>query len=812
MSTKVTLTDERSIPRVIQAMTLEEKARLVAGAMAFETCPVERLGIPAFVPADGHNGINLMQLLGNIVPRVLEKQGRSMDSLRELFRALWNLGVTDIGNLFAGKLDPAIVKDLSPAQVAFLQALIQGVREFLPEGGLPSCFPPGIVMGATWNPGLVGQCGQAVAKEARAFGVDMLLGPNVNIHRDPLGGRVFESYSEDPYLASQIVVEYVKGVQSEGIAADVKHFAANNQEYLRQGIDEIIPERALREIYLPAFKAAVQEGGCWTVMSAYNKINGVDCALNKRLLTEILRDEWGFEGFVVSDWGAAYDRIQALNAGNDLEMPGPQDPQEIVDAVERGALKESVLDERIANILGVLIKLPAFKGKERVDIDRALSTGLATKIAVEGAVLLRNENGALPLGEGSVLAVLGENATNPLPTGSGSAGVLSPYTVSLLEGLEARFGKDRVCFGEIPENADAVIVSVGVQSGEGRDRASLELAEEDLATIKETAEACRHKSIRSVVLLNACGPVEMYEWIDEVDAVLLIWLGGMELGHAAATLLSGDENPCGRLPLTFPKRYRDTPSCINFPGEFGRVLYGEGIYVGYRYYDIKGIAPQFPFGFGLSYTAFELGNLRLSSETLNLDEDEELIVCVDVTNVGERGGKEVVQLYISDVASTPHKPLKELKGFQKAFVGPGDTQTVQFTVSKRSLEHYDPDRKAWCVEPGAFRVLIGTSARDIHLSGEFRATGFNPYGYGPETPIEKVMSDERAVAVLQEYLPAEVASPQAMAMVLQYNPHRPLDKVWMEWFDRALEDRSEEEKAEIRSKVYQELAAIEIWD
>ena len=812
MSAKVTLTDERSIPQVIQAMTLEEKAQLVAGAMAFETCPVERLGIPAFVPADGHNGINWMQLLGNIVPRVLEKQGKSMDSLRELFRALWNLGVTDIGNLFAGKLDPAIVKDLSPAQAAFLQDLIQGVRGSLPEGGLPSCFPPGIVMGATWNPGLVGECGQAVAKEAKAFGVDMLLGPNVNIHRNPLGGRVFESYSEDPYLASRIAVEYVKGVQSEGIAADVKHFAANNQEYLRQGIDEIIPERALREIYLPAFKAAVQEGGCWTVMSAYNKINGVDCALNKRLLTEILRDEWGFEGFVVSDWGAAYDRIQALNAGNDLEMPGPQDPQEIVDAVERGALKESVLDERIANILGVLIKLPAFKGKERVDIDRALSTRLAKKIAVEGAVLLRNENGALPLGEGSVLAVLGENATNPLPTGSGSAGVLAPYTVSLLEGLEARFGKDRVCFGEIPENADAVIVSVGVPSGEGRDRASLELAKEDVATIREMAEACRHKSIRSVVLLNACGPVEMYEWIDDVDAVLLIWLGGMELGHAAAALLSGDENPCGRLPLTFPKRYRDTPSFINFPGEFGRVLYGEGIYVGYRYYDIKGIAPQFPFGFGLSYTAFELGNLRLSSETLNLDEDEELIVCVDVTNVGERGGKEVVQLYISDVASTPHKPLKELKGLQKVFAGPGETQTAQFAVSKRSLEHYDPDRKAWCVEPGAFRVLIGTSAQDIHLAGEFRAAGSNPYGYGPETPIEKVMSDERAVAVLQKHLPAEVASPQAMAMALQYNPHRPLDKVWTEWFDRALEDRSEEEKAEIKSKVYRELAAIEIWD
>jgi beta-glucosidase len=407
---------------------------------------------------------------------------------------------------------------------------------------------------------------------------------------------------------------------------------------------------------------------------------------------------------------------------------------------------------------------------------------------------------------------LGENARNPLSTGGGSAGVLSPYTVSLLEGLEARFGKERVCFGEIPEDADAVIVSVGVHSGEGSDRKSLELAEEDVATIKEAAEACRQQGKKSVVVLNVCGPVEVYEWIDDVDAVLLIWLGGMELGHAAAALLSGDENPCGKLPLTFPRRYRDTPACLNFPGEFGRVLYGEGIYVGYRYYDIKGIAPQFPFGFGLSYTTFELGNLRLSSETLNLDEDDAVVVSVDVTNVGERGGKQVVQLYVSDVASTPHKPLKELKAFQKVYVGAGETQTVQFAVTRRSVEHYDPNREAWCVEPGTFRVLIGTSAQDISLSGAFRAVGFNPYGYGPETAIEKVMSDERAVAVLQKHLPAEVASPQAMAMVLQYNPHWPLDKIWTEWFDRALGDRSEEEKAAIRREAYQDLAKVEIWD
>ena len=572
MLEKVALTDERSIPQVVESMTLEEKARFVVGAKAFETCPIERLGIPSFVPADGHNGINFLQLMGNIVDRILAQQEKSTDDLRELLGSLSGIGMAGIGNLLVGNPDPSVIENLPSEKSAFLQALVRDIRAFLPEGGLPSCFPPGIVMGATWNPKLVGECGQAVAKEAKAFGVDMLLGPNVNIHRDPLGGRVFESYSEDPYLASQIVIDYVRGVQTEGIAADVKHYAANNQEYKRQGINEIIPERALREIYLPAFKAAVQEGGCWTVMSAYNKINGEDCALNRRLLTEILRDEWDFGGFVVSDWGAAYDRIQALDAGNDLEMPGPQDPQEIVDAVNQGALKESVLDERVVNILGVLIKLPAFKGKESVSIDRAFSTKLAQEIALEGAVLLKNESGTLPLDKECVLAVLGENAQKPIPTGGGSAGVISPYTVSLLEGLQARFGQDRVCFGEIPGNADAVIVSVGVKSGEGRDRTSLELAKEDTALIKRTAEACREAAKRCIIVLNICGPVEMYEWIDDVDAVLLIWLGGMELGHAAAALLAGDENPSGKLPVTFPRRYQDTPSFLNFPGEFGRVL------------------------------------------------------------------------------------------------------------------------------------------------------------------------------------------------------------------------------------------------
>jgi beta-glucosidase len=313
-----------------------------------------------------------------------------------------------------------------------------------------------------------------------------------------------------------------------------------------------------------------------------------------------------------------------------------------------------------------------------------------------------------------------------------------------------------------------------------------------------------------VVVLNVCGPIEVYDWIDEVDAVLLIWLGGMELGHAAAALLAGDENPSGKLPTTFPVRYQDTPSFLNFPGEFGEVRYGEGIYVGYRYYDIRGLAPQFPFGYGLSYTEFALSNLRTSAETLDLDADETLTVSVDVTNVGERGGKEVVQLYIADPESTPHKPLKELKAFAKVYVAPGETQTVALTVDRRSLQHYDPVRKAWCVEPGVFRVLVGTSSADISLGTEFRATGFNPYGYGPETPIVKIVADPRAVDVLLKHLPAEVASPEALQMELVYGPQRSLDAIWGTRFDGALRDASAEERAAIKAQVYQELAEIEI--
>jgi beta-glucosidase len=802
----VKLTDEASIPQVIAEMTVEEKVHTI-GSPAPVRYLVERLGIPAYTRADGHNGMNILQFMGRLPPRA-EGDEPAPGNQAGGFAAFAQLGQEGVTKLLSGQLEPAALERLPPEQREAIEALARRVIDWLPEGGLPTCFPPGIVMGATWNPALVGECGRAVAKEALGYEIDILLGPNVNIIRDPLNGRAFECYSEDPYLASQIVIGYIQGVQEEGVAANVKHFAANNQEYLRMGINERIPERALREIYYPAFKAAVQEGGSWTVMSAYNSINGVPCALSYHLLTEVLRDDWGFDGFVLSDAGAVYDSVKALLAGNDMEMPASQNPQAIVDAVKSGELPESVLDQRVANILRILLKLPAFKGRRRDAIDRAFSVRLARGIALEGAVLLKNENGALPLAEGGRLAVLGENARRPLSTGGGSAGVISPYVVSLLEGLQARFGQDAVTFGQIPDGATAAIVTAGVTSGEGRDRKTLELPAEDVALIRETARACQEAGIPCIVVLNICSPIEMYEWIDEVDAVLLIWLAGQELGHTTAALLTGDENPSGKLPLTFPRVYRDAPSALNFPGELGEVWYGEGIFVGYRYYEAKGIAPQFPFGYGLSYTTFRLDNLRLSSDVLDVESGEPIVAAVDVTNTGNCPGKEVVQLYIVDPRSTVQKPPKELKGFAKVAVAPGQTVTVEMAIDARSLQHYDSQLKQWCVEPGTFEVLVGTSSADVPLRASFEAAGPNPYAYGPRTAIGTLIEDPRARDVLLRLLP-QAASAAILGLVAQFAPDLPLEALFNNWMTRTPQADADQ-LAALKARLYAELATIEV--
>ncbi len=721
-ASNVRLTDAASIPRVIAAMTLEEKAALVGGATPFRSAGVERLGIPPLVMADGHNGINVFHLLQNYIHDAAAEAGLSREQVHQVTLPVHRKGVEGLLALMDNGPDDPHWRDLAGDRRAFLAALREHLRRDLAPAGLPSCFPVGIVMAATWDPGLVAECGRAVAAEARAFGMDILLGPNVNIHRDGLCGRAFESFSEDPHLSAAIGVGYIRGVQDEGVAAVVKHYVANNQEFERRGIDEIISARALREIYLPSFKAAVQAGGVWMVMSAYNKVNGRACAMNRWLLTDVLRDEWGFEGFVVSDWGAVYDRIQALEAGNDLEMSGPCDPRPIVNAVQGGRLDEAVLDRRVAAILRIILKLPAFRGEKRPALDRERSAAVARTVAAEGMVLLRNEGDALPL-DGGRLAVFGANATDPIATGTGSAGVASPHVVSVLEGLTGRFGEANVVHDDLPDDATAAVVCIGVVSGEGGDRRTLDLPAEDVALIEDVARRCRAKGIPSVVVLNVTGPVIMADWVEQVDAVLLAWLGGMEIGHAVADILSGDVCPSGKLPLTFPRRYRDTPTWLNFPGEFGQVVYGEGIFVGYRYYDIAEVAPQYPFGFGLSYTRFDLSNLAASAETLDVDAGGTLTVSVNVTNAGDRCGKEVVQLYVAAPEGNVRRPVKELKGFSKIELDPGATATVRLALAPSDFAHYDAREGRWRVVPGRYRLLLGVSAGDIRAEAAVDVRG-----------------------------------------------------------------------------------------
>jgi len=721
----VRLTDEGSIPAVIAQMTLLEKATLCGGAMPFETHAIERLGIPKLVLADGHNGINSFHLLDNYVHHVARNLGMEPAEAREVLQRVRRKGEGGLQALLSGRIEDPVWDDMREEHGEFLKGLSEHVRREFPAAEFPSCFPTGIVMGATWDPDLVGQCGRAVAEEARAFGMDVLLGPNVNIHRDPLCGRVFESYSEDPYLSARIGVGYIGGVQDAGVAAVVKHYVANNQEHERLGVNEKITDRALREIYFPSFEAAVREADVWMVMSAYNKVNGEACAMHRWLLTDVLRAEWGFDGFVVSDWGAAYDRIAALRAGNDLEMPGPCDPQQIVQAVEDGKLSEGDLDERVGNILRVMLKLPAFLQKPRPELDREQSRRIARQVAAEGMVLLRNERDALPLRQGRV-AVFGQNAQEPISTGAGSAGVISPHVVSLLEGLAGRYGQDNVVFGELDDDAELAVIAIGVRSGEGADRPTMELPAEDVQLIRDVARQCRQKGKKSVVVLNVCAPVEMAAWVEDVDAVLLAWMAGMEIGHAVADVLSGAVCPSGKLPLTIPRRYKDAPTFLNFPGEFGEVVYGEGIFVGYRYYDTAEVAPLYAFGHGLSYTRFEMSDLTLSAEELDVDSGGRLTASVNVSNTGDCAGKEVVQLYVQDLESPVRKPVRELKGFAKVPLAAGETTTVRFEITPEALRHYDAREQRWCVQPSVFRVMVGSSSRDIRASAEFRAVGADP--------------------------------------------------------------------------------------
>ena len=692
------------IKALVSQMTLEEKAGLCSGDDFWHTKAVERLGIPRTMVSDGPHG--------------LRKQDDQAD----------HLGINDS---------------------------IKAV-----------CFPAACATAASFDPEMIRAMGEAIGDSCQHEKLSVVLGPAVNIKRSPLCGRNFEYYSEDPYLAGRMATAMIQGVQSRNVGTSIKHFALNSQEHRRMSSSSDADERTIREIYFPAFEMAVKEAEPWTVMCSYNRINGVYASEDPWLLTEVLRKEWGFRGYVVSDWGAVSDRVDGVAAGLDLEMPssGGINDRKIVEAVKAGKLDEQVVDRACERILNIVYRYLE-NAKPETPWDKEAQHRQAAEIAAECMVLLKNEGDLLPLDKENEIAFIGEFAEKPRFQGGGSSHINAFKTTSALEaakGLKITYARgysvarDEATDADIAEavsaakKAKAAVVFAGLPDSyesEGYDRSHMRMPACQNRLIEAVAEA----NPNTVVVLHNGAPVEM-PWIGKVKAVLEAYLGGQAVGEAVVRVLFGDANPCGHLPETFPRKLEDNPSFLYYGGEGNVTEYREGIFVGYRYYDKKKMDVLFPFGFGLSYTTFEYSNLRLSADKIK--DTDTLTVTVTVKNTGKRAGKAVVQLYVGDEESTPIRPVRELKGFSKVALQPGESREVSFVLDKRSFAYWNKQIHDWHVETGVFTVEAGFSSRDLPLRGtvEVESTVELPRHYTLDSIFMDVMADPKAAPVMREYM------------------------------------------------------------
>ncbi|MGE5107405.1 MAG: glycoside hydrolase family 3 C-terminal domain-containing protein [Sphingobacteriales bacterium] len=642
-----------------------------------------------------------------------------------------------------------------------------------------TAWPVATLLASTWDTKLVEQVGKALGEEVKEYGVDAILGPGLNIHRNPLGGRNFEYYSEDPLISGKIAAAIVNGIQSNGVGTSIKHFAVNNEERNRNTVNVIVSERALREIYLKGFEIAVKESNPWTVMSSYNYINGKYASENYDLLTTVLRKEWGFKGMVITDWFGGKDAVGQMKAGNDLLMPGTPDQRKaITDAINNGSLEVKVLDENAERIVNYILGSQAFK-KYGFSNKPDLKThaALARTAAADGMVLLKNEKNTLPFSTAAkTISAFGISSYNFFSGGIGSGDVNEEYTVSLVQGLTnggykpddelnklytsyvnaalAKYPKkspveeifnpnpatpemtmDAALINKKAKETDIAIITLGRRAGEGRDR-NIEndfyLAPAEAELLENVSNAFHSNNKKVVVIINAGGVIELARWRDKVDAILLSWLPGMEAGNAVADILSGKVNPSGKLATTFPVKYEDEVTAKNFPGiefpeqatigMFGRkqipaeVTYEEGVYVGYRYYNTFNVKPAYEFGYGLSYTDFKYSNLSLTSKTV----DKTITATVTVTNSGKVAGKEVVQLYVSAPSGKVDKPSEELKGFAKTgLLQPGQSETITFIITPADLASFNTQTTSWIADAGPYTVKVGASSTDIRQTSGF---------------------------------------------------------------------------------------------
>ena len=695
------------IPRLIGEMTLEEKAGLCSGSDFWHTKAVERLGVPAVMMSDGPHG--------------LRKQDEASD----------HLGVNDS---------------------------IEAV-----------CFPAACATAASFDRALIRRMGEALGDSCRHERVAVLLGPAVNIKRSPLCGRNFEYYSEDPFLAGQAAAAFISGVQSRGTGTSIKHFAANSQEHRRMSSDSVVDERALREIYLPAFETAVKEAKPWTVMCSYNRLNGEFASQHPWLLTGLLRDEWGYDGAVVSDWGPVSDRVKGLAAGLDLEMPfsGGANDRRIAEAVKSGQLDEAVLDRACGRILTMVSRYLSEAGPD-TPWDKQAQHDLAVRIAGESMVLLKNEDGVLPLRRDSKVAFIGEFAEKPRFQGGGSSHIHCSRISSALtasRGLGVSYARGYSVLGDADDErllreaaalaavSETAVVFAGLPDSyesEGYDRAHMRLPDSQSRLIEAVAAA----NPRTVVVLHNGSPVEM-PWIGGVKAVLEAYLGGQGVGEAEVRVLYGDVNPSGHLAETFPLKLSDNPSFPWYGGEGDRTEYREGVFVGYRWYDKKDMPVLFPFGHGLSYTSFALSDLKLSSDSIS--GEEKLKVTVRVTNTGRVEGKAVPQLYVAPPKDSAFiRPVRELKGFEKVSLKPGESMECAFELDSRAFALWSAELHGWFVETGEYEISAGQSSREMEVSARVRVYGGKApkRRYDMNSIMMDILSDPDAKAKIAPYLEA----------------------------------------------------------
>lgn len=707
--------EKQNLKELIAQMTLEEKAGLCSGADFWHTKAVERLGIPAVMVSDGPHG--------------LRKQDDEAD----------HLGVNDS---------------------------IKAV-----------CFPAGCATASSFSRETVQSLGETIGTECQAEGVSTVLGPAMNIKRSPLCGRNFEYYSEDPFLSTEIAGALVHGVQSKNVGTSPKHFMANNQEYHRMTSSSEMDERTMREIYLASFEGMVRKEKPWTIMNSYNRLNGTYLCENKEMLTDILRNEWGFDGYVMTDWGAMNDRVTALKAGCDLEMPASNGitDAEIVEAVREGTLSEEILDQACERILNIVYRFEENRDKEAVfDLEKDHET--ARKIEEECIVLLKNEDSILPLKKDVKAAFIGKYAEAPRYQGGGSSHINSFKVESALDAVKAReagCGTDaaNVVYAkgfddakdetdeallkeavEAAKNADAAVIFAGLPDSfesEGYDRKHMRLPDCQNRLIQAVAEV----QPNTVVVLHNGSPVEM-PWIDQVKAVVEAYLGGQAVGGAVVNVLYGDVNPSGRLAETFPLRLEDTPCYLTYGGEHDKSVYSEGVFVGYRYYVSKDMKVLFPFGHGLSYTTFEYSNLVLDQKEMK--ESGALKVSVDVTNTGACAGKEVVQLYVSAKESAMKRPVRELRGFDKVELQPGETKTVSFTLDRRAFAYWSVQIHDWHVESGVYEIQIGKSAQEIILTETVQVESETaiPKVFSMNSTMGEIMADPKGKMILEQAMGA----------------------------------------------------------